>query len=84
MGWGTTFYTSLYFSRETFRTKYEVESALGAMVTPNIAFVVELILTFVFVLTVLSVTKKENCNSGVVIGLTLTLVHIFGFPRSAR
>ena len=39
-----------------------------------------LILTFVFVLTVLSVTKKENCNSGVVIGLTLTLVHIFGLP----
>ena len=59
---------------------YEVESALGAMVTPNIAFVVELVLTFVFVLTVLSVTKKENCNSGVVIGLTLTLVHIFGLP----
>lgn len=28
MGWGTTLYTSLYFSRETFRTKYEVESAL--------------------------------------------------------
>lgn len=29
MGWGTTLYTSLYFSRETFRTKYEVESALN-------------------------------------------------------
>ena len=28
MGWGTTLYTSLYFSRETFRTKYEVENAL--------------------------------------------------------
>lgn len=28
MGWGTTLYTSLYFSRETFRTKYEVEDAL--------------------------------------------------------
>lgn len=59
---------------------YETSSALGAMVTTNIAFTVELILTFVFVLVVLSVTKKENCNSGVVIGLTLTLVHIFGLP----
>ena len=28
MAWGTTLYTSLYFSRETFRTKYEVENAL--------------------------------------------------------
>jgi hypothetical protein len=28
MGWGTTLYTSLYFSKETFRTKYEVEDAL--------------------------------------------------------
>lgn len=28
MGWGTTFYTSLYFSKQTFRNKYEVENAL--------------------------------------------------------
>lgn len=28
MGWGTTFYTSIYFSRQTFRTKWEVEDAL--------------------------------------------------------
>lgn len=59
---------------------YEVESALGAMVTSNVAFLVEVVLTFVFVLTVLSVTKKENNSSGLVIGLTLTLVHIFGLP----
>lgn len=59
---------------------YETHSALGAMVTTEVAFVVELILTFVFVLTVLSATKKENCNTGLVIGLTLTLVHIFGIP----
>jgi hypothetical protein len=50
------------------------------MVTTNVALTVELILTFVFVLVVLSVTKKEKCNSGLVIGLTLTLVHIFGIP----
>ena len=28
MGWGTTLYTSLYFSKQTFRNKYEVENAL--------------------------------------------------------
>ena len=59
---------------------YETQSALGAIVTTEVAFVVELILTFVFVLTVLAATKKENGSSGVVIGLTLTLVHIFGIP----
>ena len=40
--------------------------------------IVETILTFIFVLVVLATTKKENCFSGLVIGLTLTLVHIFG------
>lgn len=59
---------------------YETSSALGAMVTFGKAFAVETILTFVFVLTILSVTKKENCNSGLIIGLTLTLVHILGLP----
>ena len=46
------------------------------------ALLVETILTFVFVLTILGVTdKKENSNvSGIVIGLTLTLVHLFGIP----
>ncbi len=47
-------------------------------VTAQIAFLVETILTFIFVLVVLATTKKENCFSGLVIGLTLTLVHIFG------
>lgn len=47
-------------------------------VTAQIAFVVEMILTFIFVLVVLTTTKKENCFAGLVIGLTLTLVHIFG------
>ncbi len=41
---------------------------------------VEVILTFVFVIAILGVTsKKENSSvAGIVIGLTLTLVHIFG------
>ena len=59
---------------------YGTLSSLQTITTPQVAFVVEAILTFVFVLVVLSVTKKENCNAGIVIGLTLTLVHIFGLP----
>ena len=45
-----------------------------------IALLVEVILTFIFVTTILGVTdKKENGHAtGVIIGLTLTLVHLFG------
>ncbi len=44
------------------------------------SLVVEVILTFVFVIAILGVTSKvENSSvAGIVIGLTLTLVHIFG------
>ena len=46
------------------------------------AIIVEIILTFVFVFTVLGVTKKaENGGvAGIVIGLTLAFVHIMGIP----
>ena len=46
------------------------------------ALIIECVLTFVFVLTVLCVTsrKEDSPNSGIIIGLTLTLVHIFGIP----
>ena len=46
------------------------------------AIIVEIILTFVFVFTVLGVTKKvENMAvAGIVIGLTLAFVHIMGIP----
>ena len=46
------------------------------------AIIVEIILTFVFVFTVLGVTKKvENgVVAGIVIGLTLAFVHIMGIP----
>lgn len=42
--------------------------------------VIEVILTFVFVITILGVTDKAETSSqaGLVIGLSLTLVHIFG------
>ena len=45
-----------------------------------IALLVEVILTFIFVTVILGVTdKKENGHAtGIVIGLTLTLVHLFG------
>ena len=44
------------------------------------ALVVEVILTFIFVYTILGVTSDEKKSSiaGVVIGLTLTFVHLFG------
>ncbi|MCD8051158.1 MAG: aquaporin [Clostridiales bacterium] len=44
------------------------------------ALLVEVVLTFVFVLTIIGVTSKQENSavSGVVIGLTLTLVHILG------
>lgn len=46
------------------------------------AFAVEVILTAVFVLTILGVTANEKTSSfaGIVIGLTLTFVHIMGIP----
>ncbi len=46
------------------------------------AFLVEVVLTFVFVLAIIGVTSKAENGSvaGLVIGLTLTLVHILGIP----
>lgn len=46
-----------------------------------IALLVELILTFIFVTVILAVTGKKNSDghaNGIIIGLTLTLVHLFG------
>ena len=44
------------------------------------AFVVEIVLTCVFVMTILGVTadEKQSPFAGLVIGLTLTFVHLFG------
>ena len=46
------------------------------------ALIVEVILTFVFVLTILGVTSSDKTANiaGIVIGLTLTFVHIIGIP----
>ena len=46
------------------------------------ALIVEIILTFIFILVILGVTSDESKGSvaGIVIGLTLTFVHIVGIP----
>ena len=46
------------------------------------AILVEVILTFVFIYTILGVTSDDNKSAvaGIVIGLTLTFVHIMGIP----
>lgn len=56
-------------------------SSLGT--TMSAALIVEILLTFIFVLTVLCVTSRkeeESSNNGIIIGLALFLVHIFGIP----
>ena len=46
------------------------------------ALVTEIVLTFVFIYTILGVTSDESKSSiaGIVIGLTLAFVHIMGIP----
>lgn len=60
------------------------DSGLGANALYNdsivLSIVIEIILTFVFVIAILGVTSKVSNSgvAGIVIGLTLTLVHILG------
>ena len=46
------------------------------------ALIIEIILTFIFIFTILGVTSSKSNGSvaGIVIGLTLTFVHIIGIP----
>ncbi|MBQ0051248.1 MAG: aquaporin, partial [Treponema sp.] len=62
-----------------------VESGLGTNnvhMGAGVSFLAEVLLTFVFVFAILGVTSKESNGSvaGIVIGLTLVLVHLFGIP----
>ncbi|MCH4178838.1 MAG: aquaporin [Megasphaera sp.] len=59
---------------------YEAASSVG--LSCGGAFLVEVILTFAFVITVLGVTSSDKTShlAGIVIGLTLTFVHIMGIP----
>ncbi|WP_413852661.1 MIP family channel protein [Candidatus Ruminimicrobium bovinum] len=56
--------------------------ANGTTVTAGMAIIVEIILTFAFVLAILGVTDKEKNASvaGLVIGLTLVVIHLIGIP----
>ena len=65
----------------------DLTGALGSNGIANVggvggALLVEVVLTFIFVFTILGVTssKKNGSIAGVVIGLTLTFVHIVGIP----
>jgi len=61
---------------------YGSASVLGELVvTMPVALVLEIVLTFIFVLVVLTVSAdSENKSSGLIIGLALAVVHIFGLP----
>ena len=54
----------------------------GTTVSALMALVIEIILTFAFILAILGVTdKKENSSvAGLVIGLTLVVIHLIGIP----
>ncbi|MBO6145690.1 MAG: aquaporin [Bacilli bacterium] len=55
-------------------------SLSAANVTMLGAFILEVVLTFIFIYTILGVTSDEKKSNiaGIVIGLTLTFVHLFG------
>ena len=60
---------------------YGANGLAGVDGSAGAGLLVEILLTFIFVMTILGVTsKKANHGSfgGLIIGLTLTLVHIFG------
>ncbi|MBQ6251259.1 MIP family channel protein [Ruminococcus sp.] len=60
---------------------YGSNGLAGVNGSSGAGILVEILLTFIFVMTILGVTsKKANHGSfgGLIIGLTLTLVHIFG------
>jgi len=65
---------------------YDYTGGLGSNGVANTgilgAIIVEVILTFIFVFVILGVTSDESKGNvaGIVIGLTLTFVHIIGIP----
>jgi len=64
----------------------DLTGGLGSNGVANIgvagAIVVEIILTFIFIFTIIGVTSDESKSgvAGIVIGLTLAFVHIIGIP----
>ena len=68
---------------------FSVTDYTGGLGTNNVAgvgpvggLIVEVILTFIFIFAILGVTSDESKSgvAGIVIGLTLVLVHIIGIP----
>ena len=60
---------------------YGANGLAGVNGNAGAGVIVEIVLTFIFVLTILGVTSKiakHGSFGGLIIGLTLTLVHIFG------
>ena len=60
---------------------YGANGLAGVNGNAGAGLIVEIVLTFIFVLTILGVTSKNAKHGsfgGLIIGLTLTLVHIFG------
>ncbi|WP_164172548.1 MIP/aquaporin family protein [Ruminococcus flavefaciens] len=60
---------------------YGANGLAGVNGNAGAGVIVEIVLTFIFVLTILGVTSKNAKHGsfgGLIIGLTLTLVHIFG------
>ena len=61
-----------------------VSSLVGGAVSTGfiLGLIVEILLTFVFVFVILGVTSKTENKSiaGLIIGLTLTAVHLLGIP----
>ena len=61
-------------------------NGFGELSTTNIsllgALITEVVLTFVFIYTILGVTSDEKYSkvAGIVIGLSLTFVHLLGIP----
>lgn len=57
---------------------------LGGFLQVNMwgALIIEVILSFIFVIAVLGVTSKDEYKSvsGIVVGIALTAVHLFGIP----
>ncbi|MCR5770799.1 MAG: aquaporin [Butyrivibrio sp.] len=67
-----------------FATSGDIDAGLGANGLYNdnvfLSILIEIILTFVFIIAILGVTSRDGFSSvtGLVIGLTLTLVHLLG------
>ena len=80
VGMSTTLSEAAAVSVSLGQNGFGAASALG--LNMGGAFIVEVILTFVFVMTIIGVTSnvKTSHMGGIVIGLTLTFVHILGIP----